>query len=267
MRTLVVLSVLFALSTTTFAEERLSLTLDKAALGELTLTWDDSCARSGTDYAVYEGTLGSFASHSWLECGTSGATSATVAPVASNAYYLIVPQEGGTEGSYGVDSGGTERAVGVASCLPEQELLPCFEPTFLNADPAQVARLDSLLASAGAILVGGGSYTDVANMLAAESDVTDISSNGVSLYFTVDGLPSSIYDTNAARHDGPLNDIIPPSGGSGASRALAEGLQPWFAVEPLLPRGQRMVGEDDDGDGNRDLPKFARVLSDRKSVV
>lgn len=258
MRTIVVS--LFAVALSAHAAERIELTVGKESAGQLRLEWQDGCARAGTDYTLYEGTLGQFDSHAALECTTGGATAATIAPDATSTYYLVVPLEGGAEGSYGVDSGGNERGFGAASCVATQDLLPCVEETFLNADAARVARLDSVLAAAGAIVEGGGSYTDVANMLAAEPDVTDVSSNGVSLYFTVDGLPTSLYDTVAARHGGPLREIIPPAGRS-ASRGASSGLYDAANAANALPRGQRMVGEDDDGDGRRDLPKYARVLS------
>ena len=47
------------------------------ALGDLTLTWGDSCRSSDSDYEVYEGTLGDLASHAVRYCSTGGTTSKT----------------------------------------------------------------------------------------------------------------------------------------------------------------------------------------------
>jgi hypothetical protein len=86
----------------------------------LSLSWSPSCSASDTDYAVYEGTLGSFTTHHSVVCSTSGATSATIAPSAGNAYYLVVPRTASKEGSYGRRSGGTERPPAASACVPQQ---------------------------------------------------------------------------------------------------------------------------------------------------
>ena len=264
MRVALALTLALFASGLTQAQDRIQITLDKEPLGDLRLDWQDSCSRAGTDYAIHEGTLGSFNSHTSLQCSTAGANTTTVSPLASNSYYLVVPLDAGAEGSYGQDSYGNERSVGMGTCEPQQIVLPCVEDNFLSASAARVARLDAVIAAAATLIETGGSYTDVANMLANEGDVTNVSSNGVSLYFTVDGLPTSIYDTVAARHGGPLREIIPPAGGAAAAEAnrqMASGPSPASSVASMLPLGQRMVGDDDDGDGKRDLPKHARVLS------
>jgi hypothetical protein len=86
----------------------------------LSLSWSASCSASDTDYAVYEGTLGSFTTHHSVLCGTSGATSATIAASPGNAYYLVVPRSASKEGSYGRRSGGTERPAAASACVPQQ---------------------------------------------------------------------------------------------------------------------------------------------------
>jgi len=88
----------------------------------LSLAWSPSCSASDSDYAVYEGTLGSFATHQSVVCSTSGATSATIAPSAGNAYYLVVPRTSSKEGSYGRSSGGTQRPAAASACAPQQPL-------------------------------------------------------------------------------------------------------------------------------------------------
>src|SRR5438093_1822913 len=72
-----------------------------AAGGNLTLSWGASCATSDTDYEVYEGTLGSYYSHTRKFCTTGGATTKTLPQPAGSTYYLIVPKNSVSEGSYG----------------------------------------------------------------------------------------------------------------------------------------------------------------------
>jgi hypothetical protein len=93
------------------------LTVQKTGGSALTVAWGASCTTSDTDYAVYEGTLGSFPSHHPVQCTTGGATSATFTPAAGNRYYLAVPRKSTREGSYGKNSSGLERPVGTPECV------------------------------------------------------------------------------------------------------------------------------------------------------
>jgi len=89
-----------------------------AAAGQITLTWDASCAATDNDYAIYEGTLFNYYSHTSLTCTTTGATTATFTPSSGSTYYIVVPLNGTIEGSYGLDSVGNERPPGASACLP-----------------------------------------------------------------------------------------------------------------------------------------------------
>ncbi len=60
-------------------------------LSQLDLTWGASCGAAATDYAVYEGTIGSWTSHTPLVCTTADALSADGDPFHGNHYYFIVP--------------------------------------------------------------------------------------------------------------------------------------------------------------------------------
>jgi hypothetical protein len=100
------------------------LAIAKGALGSMKLTWGPSCLASDVDYAVYEGALGDFTSHTEKTCSTSGATSTTLMPGGGDRYYLVVPLSSNREGSYGRDSGGVPRAPGASACLP-QDIAPC----------------------------------------------------------------------------------------------------------------------------------------------
>ena len=95
--------------------------------GNLTLSWGISCAATDPDYEVYEGTLAQpFAyNHGEKLCTTGGATTATFAAPPGSAYYLIVPKNSVSEGSYGRASSGLEIPQGTAACLPQQIALAC----------------------------------------------------------------------------------------------------------------------------------------------
>jgi hypothetical protein len=96
-----------------------------AASGNLTLTWGSSCAASDTDYEIYEGTLGSYYSHTQKFCTTGGATTKTFPQPAGSTYYLVVPKNAVSEGSYGQASSGAEIPQGAAACAPRQIALSC----------------------------------------------------------------------------------------------------------------------------------------------
>jgi murein DD-endopeptidase MepM/ murein hydrolase activator NlpD len=87
---------------------------------QVTLEWAASCVPSDTDYEVYEGTIGSWYSHTSLLCTTGGATTAAFTPGGASTYYLVVPTNTVVEGSYGFDSQGAERPQGLSSCRPRQ---------------------------------------------------------------------------------------------------------------------------------------------------
>jgi hypothetical protein len=81
--------------------------------------------QTDTDYEVYEGTVGDYYSHSARLCTTGGLTSATITPGSGSRYYLIVPRNTSSEGSYGVDSNGIERPRGTPACGPRR-IDACF---------------------------------------------------------------------------------------------------------------------------------------------
>ena len=95
-----------------------TLTVAREGDGDLALSWSASCAATDTDYAIYEGQIGDFTSHSNVLCSTGGGTTQTLTPGPGNTYYLVVPRNAAVEGSYGVDSEGVERLPGASSCLP-----------------------------------------------------------------------------------------------------------------------------------------------------
>lgn len=83
---------------------------------DVTLEWSASCSATDNDYAVYEGTIGSWYSHFSKLCSTGGARTATVTPGAGGRYFLVVPKDSTEEGSYGRDGAGLERPTGGGAC-------------------------------------------------------------------------------------------------------------------------------------------------------
>jgi hypothetical protein len=96
-----------------------ALTIDKGTGNAIALTWGASCASADADYAVYEGSIGSFDARSPVACSTQGALSYSVTPALGNTYYLIVPTHADREGSYGTDGTGAERLPAAGACLPQ----------------------------------------------------------------------------------------------------------------------------------------------------
>jgi hypothetical protein len=94
-----------------------------ATPADIVLAWSPSCSPDATDYAIYEGVLGTWYSHDVLLCGTPGAlTGATVTPGSGGRYFLVVPLTATLEGSYGVDALGAERPLGGLTCLSPRVL-------------------------------------------------------------------------------------------------------------------------------------------------
>ncbi len=90
----------------------------KAAGGDLTLSWAPSCQSTDSDTEIYQGTIGSWASHVPVACSTSGAGQATFTPLTASAYFLAVPRNASVEGSYGTTSAGSERPASASACAP-----------------------------------------------------------------------------------------------------------------------------------------------------
>jgi hypothetical protein len=106
-----------------------SLTLKKNSTtpSRLDMTWSDSCGLDQTDFAIYEGTIGSWTSHARKICSTGGATSTTnLIPQAPSSYYLVVAVSASQEGSYGKRSSGAEIPAGINPCRAVQSAEPCI---------------------------------------------------------------------------------------------------------------------------------------------
>ncbi len=94
-----------------------SLVLGKATPAGLPLMWGGSCRPGIASYAVYAGFIGDWDGHVAVTCDIEGTSYALpLFYFQSNRYYLVVPQKGYFEGSYGLDSAGAERPQGVNPC-------------------------------------------------------------------------------------------------------------------------------------------------------
>ncbi len=101
------------------------LTIARAAGGQIRLSWGASCDSGDTDYEIYQGTIDdTFTNHTPRLCSTGGATSVTLAPSAADSYFLVVPRNAFSEGSYGLQSDGSERSPGAPACF-EQAIGGC----------------------------------------------------------------------------------------------------------------------------------------------
>ncbi len=87
--------------------------------GALRLTWGASCREADVNYGVYEGLLGDRDSFAPATCTTSGGLQHDVTPTNVDASFLVVPNDGSTEGFYGDDSDGLARPPGASACFPQ----------------------------------------------------------------------------------------------------------------------------------------------------
>ena len=96
-------------------DEQLQLARDGS---NLVLSWGESCIVDDTDYAIYQGQIGSFGLHTPVVCSTGGATSFSTPSPLGHAYFLVTAQNGFVGGSYGKRSDGGQRSQGSPACLP-----------------------------------------------------------------------------------------------------------------------------------------------------
>jgi murein DD-endopeptidase MepM/ murein hydrolase activator NlpD len=81
------------------------------------LLWGASCNAKDTDYVIYEGTIGNFATYAPVRCTTSGNRAAIFSASATSRFYLVGPRNSTREGSLGTDGNGNERPPGTSSCV------------------------------------------------------------------------------------------------------------------------------------------------------
>ena len=81
----------------------------------LVLSWGASCSTEATGYGVYEGSLGNWYGHAAVGC-LGNVTTVTLTPDSGNCYFLVTPNNGDYEGSYGKDSSGGEIPPSGSTC-------------------------------------------------------------------------------------------------------------------------------------------------------
>jgi hypothetical protein len=97
---------------------------------DVIISWNASCSEGASDYGIYEGTIGLWFSHTRVDCSDGGVTlTEQITPGAGSRYYLVVPQNPMTEGSYGQQQTApgvfVERPVGALQCIAVQTVTPC----------------------------------------------------------------------------------------------------------------------------------------------
>ena len=105
-----------------------TLLLDKSVLvvDDLVLSWQASCGASVQNYAIYEGLIGDWFSHSRIDCSDNGADlTEEITPKPDDRYYIVVPLDANDEGSYGTTTLSGERPPGISTCRPSQDTGPC----------------------------------------------------------------------------------------------------------------------------------------------
>jgi hypothetical protein len=96
------------------------LPIAKGTGSQISLDWGASCLGGDSDYAIYEGQIGSYYSHQQILCTDGGeALTEDFTPSTTSSYYLVVPLSADNEGSFGPNSHGRERPPGSAVCLPK----------------------------------------------------------------------------------------------------------------------------------------------------
>jgi len=98
--------------------------VERLPAGDLELRWNAPACSGAADFAVFEGSIGNWTSHQSVICtDTAGDLRETLPPAAGNRYYLVVPIDAQSEGSFGVDSSGAERfRPATAGCRAVQDL-------------------------------------------------------------------------------------------------------------------------------------------------
>jgi hypothetical protein len=99
--------------------------VSKAGPTTLSLEWGATCGNDANDYAVHEGTIGTWYDHLPATCSTGGQLDATVGMPARSAYYLVVPLSISEEGGYGRDSAGSPIPPSSSPCRPVQNFGGC----------------------------------------------------------------------------------------------------------------------------------------------
>ncbi|HKQ62610.1 MAG TPA: matrixin family metalloprotease [Candidatus Polarisedimenticolaceae bacterium] len=106
-----------------------ALVVNKAAAGQLRLSWDSSCSAEAVDHAVYEGDLDQLRAGVWNHlprtCAAGVDLAEYVAPAGGNTYYLVAPLTATHEGTLGWTSSGALRPGSTSACHPRESATTC----------------------------------------------------------------------------------------------------------------------------------------------
>jgi hypothetical protein len=103
-----------------------TMTVEHGTGSSLVLNWEASCSAAAQDYAIYEGEIGNWYSHTEIDCSDDlGDLAEEIIPLGGSRYYIIVPRGTLEEGSYGRDWTNAERPAGLSTCAPLQALGVC----------------------------------------------------------------------------------------------------------------------------------------------
>lgn len=101
--------------------------VNKAGGGQLAISWTSSCSQDASNYAIYQGTIGVWFSHTALDCNDdAGDRVETVTPAGASSYYLVVALGSDGEGSYGSATVSGERPRGASACTASQIVTSCL---------------------------------------------------------------------------------------------------------------------------------------------
>jgi hypothetical protein len=86
----------------------------------LLLNWGAPLGSCETaDYAIYRGTIPFVGyDHAPVLCTTGGTANAVIPSDSGSYYFLVTAQNNGEEGSYGLDSAGSQRPPALSPCFP-----------------------------------------------------------------------------------------------------------------------------------------------------
>jgi len=87
--------------------------------GSLMLEWGAPCNDATTpsqDFAIYSGTMGDYANYSSMTCSTERETRHLAIDAPDDSFFLVVPNTTASEGGYGTNSDGLERAPALSAC-------------------------------------------------------------------------------------------------------------------------------------------------------
>ena len=199
----------------------------------LDLSWGDSCGPDQDDFAVYEGTIGTWYGHTKKLCTSAGALGVSdVNPSAANSYYLVVALSTTSEGSYGTNSAGAETPVGLSTCRATRSTEACAWKRVFVSSISYTANLGGLAGAdakcqslADAAVLGGTWRAWLSD--STSSAATRIAWSNVS-YRRIDRVPVAANDTafRSITHVNPINldeygsplpnlEVWTGSGGSG----------------------------------------------------